>query len=126
MERIDYQPIGVVQNEITEPVSPETIRQVVSKIILDKKYQAGLLAINPNTQMMVVYHFHKVNGYDLQQHPRKDFSRPKRGVFALRSPYRPNPIGVTVVNVIKIEENILYVDELDAIDGSPVLDIKPA
>ena len=77
-------------------------------------------------QIMVIYYFHRSEGYDLLQHPRGDQSRPKRGVFALRSPRRPNPIGVTVVELVGIDGNVLRVCGLDAIDGSPVLDLKPA
>jgi tRNA-Thr(GGU) m(6)t(6)A37 methyltransferase TsaA len=75
---------------------------------------------------MVVFYFHRSQGYDLTQHPRGDPRRPKRGVFTLRSPRRPNPIGVTVVDLVAIEGNVLRVRGLDAINGTPVLDIKPA
>jgi tRNA-Thr(GGU) m(6)t(6)A37 methyltransferase TsaA len=62
----------------------------------------------------------------LLQHPRGDRNRPRRGVFALRSPRRPNPIGITVVDLIDVQGNVLRVQGLDAINGTPVLDIKPA
>jgi tRNA-Thr(GGU) m(6)t(6)A37 methyltransferase TsaA len=75
---------------------------------------------------MVIFVFHRSAGFDLQQHPRGDATRPLRGVFALRSPRRPNPIGVSLVRLIAYHENILEVDGLDAINGTPVLDIKPA
>ena len=60
------------------------------------------------------------------QHPRGDKSRPKRGVFALRSPYRPNHIGLTEVELLAINGNVLSVRGLDAINETPVLDLKPA
>jgi tRNA-Thr(GGU) m(6)t(6)A37 methyltransferase TsaA len=62
----------------------------------------------------------------LLQHPRGDQGQPQRGVFALRSPHRPNPIGVTIVNLLAVERNVLRVSGLDAINGTPVLDLKPA
>ena len=65
-------------------------------------------------------------GRELQQHPRRDTNRPKRGVFALRTPQRPNPIGVTIVDLVRVEGNVLFVRGLDAINGTPVLDLKPA
>ena len=74
---------------------------------------------------MVVFHFHRSRGYELLQHPRGDPSRPRRGVFALRSPRRPNPIGLTVVDLLAIEGNVLRVRGLDAFAGTPVLDLKP-
>jgi tRNA-Thr(GGU) m(6)t(6)A37 methyltransferase TsaA len=73
-----------------------------------------------------VFYFHHAQGFDLLQHPRRDTARPRRGVFALRSPRRPNPIGVTVVDLLSVEGNVLRVRGLDAIDGTPVLDLKPA
>jgi len=73
---------------------------------------------------MVVFHFHLVQSYALLQHPRGDRSRPRRGVFALHTPYRPNPIGVTVVDLLSVEGNVLRVRGLDALNGTPILDIK--
>jgi len=73
---------------------------------------------------MIVFHFHLVQSYVLLQHPRGDRSRPKRGVFALHTPYRPNPIVVTVVDLLAVEGNVLRVRGLDALNGTPVLDIK--
>jgi formylmethanofuran dehydrogenase subunit E len=75
---------------------------------------------------MVVFYFHRSRGFDLLQHPRGDKSRPRRGVFSLRSPRRPNPIGVTVVDLVAIDGNVLHVQGLDAINGTPVLDLKPS
>ena len=89
---------------------------------------AGLKGLEPGRQVMVVFHFHRAppGQYDLCQHPRGDSSRPRRGVFALCSPHRPNPIGVTVVDLVAIEGNVLRVRGLDAINDTPVLDLKPA
>jgi tRNA-Thr(GGU) m(6)t(6)A37 methyltransferase TsaA len=75
---------------------------------------------------MVVYYFHRSDDYELCQHPQGDRNRSRRGVFSLRSPRRPNPIGVTVVDLVAIEGNMLRVQSLDAINGTPVLDLKPA
>jgi tRNA-Thr(GGU) m(6)t(6)A37 methyltransferase TsaA len=74
----------------------------------------------------VIFHFHKSEGFDLLQHPRGDPSRPRQGVFGLRSPRRPNPVGVTIVDVLAVGENTLRVRGLDALNDTPVLDIKPA
>ena len=73
---------------------------------------------------MVVFSLHQSQGYDLLQHPRGDRTQPKRGVFALRSPNRLNPIGVTEVDLLDFDDNVLTVRGLEAIDGTPVLDIK--
>lgn len=74
---------------------------------------------------MIVFHCHRSEGYELTQHPQGDCSRSRRGVFALHSPRRPNPISITVVELMAVEENVLRVRGLDAINGTPVLDIKP-
>ena len=82
--------------------------------------------MEPGQQVMVLFYFHRSDGYDLLQHPRGDRSRPTRGVFTLRSPRRPNPIGVTIVDIVAVEGNVLRVRGLDALNGTPVLDLKPA
>jgi L-fuculose-phosphate aldolase len=86
----------------------------------------GLQGLAPGSKVLVIFNFHLAEGYELLQHPRGDKSRPRRGVFALRSPYRPNRIGITEVELLTIENNILGVRGLDALNGTPVLDIKPA
>jgi tRNA-Thr(GGU) m(6)t(6)A37 methyltransferase TsaA len=123
---IVYQAIGHVENDFDEPVSPSEIRAVESRIVIDPSLVAGLRGVEPSRRVMVVFCFHRSQGFDLLQHPRGDKSRPPRGVFALRSPRRPNPIGVTVVDLVTMEGNVLRVRGLDAINGTPVLDLKPA
>lgn len=123
---IVFEAIGYVENTFDEPVAPDEIRSVESRIILDPALTDGLLGLEPGQQIMVVFYFHRSQGDDLRQHPRGDRSRPQRGVFALRSPRRPNPIGVTIVDLVAIEGNVLRVQSLDAINGTPVLDLKPA
>jgi tRNA (adenine37-N6)-methyltransferase len=118
--------IGHVENEFDEHAALAEIRSAVSRIILDPSLVEGVRGIETSQQIMVIFYFHRSKGFDLLQHPRGDKSRPKRGVFALRSPRRPNPIGVTIVELVGIEGNVLRVRGLDAIDGTPVLDLKPA
>lgn len=122
-----FHPIGVVQNGFDQSASPDEIRADRSKIVIDNALADGLTGLEPGQQIMVIFHFHKApEEYALRQHPRGDRSRPPRGVFALRSPHRPNSIGVTVVDLISVEGNVLHVRGLDALNGTPVLDIKPA
>lgn len=123
---VTFQPIGHVENEFDEPVKPEAIRSTESRIVLDPELITGLTGLEPGRQIMVVFCFHLSEGYDLLQHRRGDPAQPKRGVFALRTPRRPNPIGVTSVDLLAIEGNVLRVHGLDAVNGTPVLDIKPA
>lgn len=125
-ESIIYEAIGHVENGFDEPVASEEMRSAESRIVLDPALTGGLAGLEPGQQVMVVFYFHRARRYDLTQHPRGDTSRAERGVFALRSPRRPNPIGVTRVDLLAIEANVLRVRGLDAINGTPVLDLKPA
>ncbi len=118
--------VGFVENQISEPTSPEQIRGLESRIVLKPEFIKGTLGLEPGQQILVVFYFHLSEGYELLQHPRGDQSKAKRGVFAIRSPNRPNQIGVTAADLLEINGNILRVRNLDAINGTPVLDIKPA
>jgi tRNA-Thr(GGU) m(6)t(6)A37 methyltransferase TsaA len=123
---IVYRAIGRVENEFDEPASPPRIQAIESRVILDPSLTEGLKGLEPGRRVMVVFCFHRSQGFDLLQHPQGDRNRPRRGVFALRSPRRPNPIGVTVVDLVAVKGNTLLVRGLDAINGTPVLDLKPA
>lgn len=122
---IVYRAIGRVENDFNEPAPSPEIRAVESRIVLNPSLTEGLKGLDPGQRIMVVFCFHRSQGFDLLQHPQGDRSRPRRGVFALRSPRRPNPIGVTVVDLVTVDGNVLRVRGLDAINGTPVLDLKP-
>jgi tRNA-Thr(GGU) m(6)t(6)A37 methyltransferase TsaA len=124
-DTFSFQAIGFVENQFSEPTSPDTLHASTSRIVLAPNFVEGLTGLEPGMQVLVIFVFHRAEGFDLLQHPRGDRSRPKRGVFALHSPNRPNPIGVTEVELLTIEGNILTVHGLDALDGTPVLDLKP-
>jgi tRNA-Thr(GGU) m(6)t(6)A37 methyltransferase TsaA len=125
-DTIVYHAIGRVKNDFDEPASPSKIRAAESRIIIDPSLTEGLQGLEPGRRIMVIFCFHLSQGFDLLQHPQGDRNRPRRGVFALRSPRRPNPIGVTVVDLVAVEENVLRVRGLDALNRTPVLDLKPA
>lgn len=118
-------PIGRVENPFGPFSDREEMRQSTSQILIDPALQEGLRGLAPGDRVQVLFYFDRSEGYELLQHPRGDPGRPKRGVFTLRSPRRPNPIGLTAVEVISVAENILTVRGLDAYHGTPVLDIKP-
>ena len=122
---IRYHPIGFVINDFEKPGDWEMVQEQVSRIVLDPALSAGLRGLEPGQQVMVLFHCDRVRDYELLQHPRGNVDREKRGVFTLRSPRRPNPIGVTVVELVGMAGNELSVRGLDALNGTPVLDLKP-
>jgi len=97
-------------------------------IVLDKKYEPGLLGMDRLSSVTVMYWFDR-NDFPakrsiLQVHPRGDKNNPLTGVFATRSPVRPNLIGVSRCKIISVKKNIIEVEEIDAFSGSPVIDLK--
>jgi tRNA (adenine37-N6)-methyltransferase len=121
----DFIPIGYVENDIKEvPADPEGFTGTVSRIGLLDEFAAGLYRLEEFKRVYIIFVFDRSRGYELVVHPRGDVSRPKRGVFATRSPYRPNPIGLSLVDLVGVDNNVLTVRGLDAVDGTPVLDIK--
>ncbi|MFN2137612.1 MAG: SAM-dependent methyltransferase [Candidatus Promineifilaceae bacterium] len=124
LNSITMHPIGFVENSIDELLPPDAIKSVPSRIVVDPKYAPGLDGLGAGQRLLVIFQFHRLESYELHQHPRNDPKRPKVGVFALHSPRRPNPIGVTEVDLVKRAGNVLYVRGLDAVNGTPVLDLK--
>jgi len=125
-ETITFHPIGFVENGFPHGTPGDTMRAAESRIVLNPEFTPGLQQLEKEPRILVVFHFHLSHDWELLQHPRGDPSRPTRGVFALRSPRRPNGIGVTEVALLDLEDNVLTVRGLDAVDGTPVLDLKPA
>jgi tRNA-Thr(GGU) m(6)t(6)A37 methyltransferase TsaA len=125
-QAIAFTIIGNVENKFDESASASQIRAAESRIIINPDFIEGLQGLEAGQQLIVLFHFHRSEGFDLLQHPRSDQNRSKRGVFTLRSPRRPNPIGMTVVDLLAVDGNVLCVRGLDAINGTPVLDLKPA
>jgi len=97
------------------------------EIIVKKKYEVGLFGLNKNTKIVVLYWLDKYEKTkpDLQVMSHADIKN-LRGVFSIRTPRRPNPIGLAIVNIIEIDENSIFVKGLDCIDGTTLIDIKPA
>ncbi|MEA3441436.1 MAG: tRNA (N6-threonylcarbamoyladenosine(37)-N6)-methyltransferase TrmO [Chloroflexota bacterium] len=123
---ITFHPIGFVENNFNVPTNGSVIKSSESRITLNSDLVQGLDGLVAGQQVLVLFHFHRSEGFDLLQHPQGDMDRPMRGVFSLRSPRRPNPIGATVVKLVAVDGNVLRVMGLDAINGTPVLDLKPA
>ena len=123
---IKFAPIGYVESDFTEiQDDPDVFKGTVSRIRLNDEYVDGLYRIENYRRLYVIFVFDQAEGYRLVVHPRGDRSRPERGVFGTRAPYRPNPIGLAVVELTGVDGAVLNVRDLDAIDATPVLDIKP-
>ncbi|MFW6157746.1 MAG: tRNA (N6-threonylcarbamoyladenosine(37)-N6)-methyltransferase TrmO [Planctomycetota bacterium] len=111
-----------------EPVGEVRKRSDKSSVLdIRPRYADALLGIEPGDRLQVLYWMHRLPDGErqkLQVHPRGRTDRPLRGVFAARSPMRPNPIGVTVVTVVDVEGTQVAVSGLDAFDSSPIIDVK--
>jgi tRNA-Thr(GGU) m(6)t(6)A37 methyltransferase TsaA len=118
--------IGIVRNEIKEP-SHRDCKKVISDVVIDSSLADALDGLEEFSHIIVLYWMHKARASrsSAKIHPKgkKDF--PLMGFFATRSPNRPNPLGKTTVRLLQRQGNILRVEGLDAIDGTPVIDIKP-
>lgn len=128
MERIELRPIGVVEREDQDPAPAGELASRPARIRVRPEFREGLKGLEPGGRILVLFWLHRADRGRLLIHPRGDPSRPLRGVFVTRSPHRPNPIGATVVEVLEVncEDGTLVVEGLDALDGTPVLDIKAA
>ena len=124
---IDVKPIGIIHSPFTKlenmPIQPKGASETEGTVVIDNNYTAGLKDLEGFSHIYLVYHFHKATRTALSVTPFLDTE--ERGVFATRSPLRPNHIGISIVELVKIEGNILVVKGIDILDGTPLLDIKP-
>jgi len=127
MNEIIYKSIGIIHTPYEDiknmPIQPSAAKGVKGTVEVYYKYQAGLKDLNGFSHIILIYHFHMSNGYQLEVKPFLDDNL--HGVFATRAPKRPNNIGISVVKLIKIENNILHIENADIINQTPLIDIKP-
>ena len=125
--RLAVTPIATMRTPFTEtaqvPKGPDARHDAEGVIDVRPDLEAGLQDIEGFSHLYVIWVFHESEGYELTGTPPTD-DRP-HGVFATRSPYRPNPLGLTVVRLLGREGNRLHLQGVDMLDGTPVLDIKP-
>lgn len=122
--------IGTVKSDITDvdtaPKMEDAPGAVRARIEIDPLYLDGLDSMRPGAELELITWLHKADRKVLKVHPRGKEDRPKRGVFTTRSPARPNPIGLHRVTLVEMETpTTLVVEPLEAVDGTPVIDIKP-
>jgi len=123
---ITMEPIGFVHTDADKVPRHWTVSDVKGTLVIDKQYQKGLKDIQPGQQIVAIFHFHKspnfISDFLVQKPPHRN---EKLGIFSICSPNRPNPVGMSVLDVLKVEDNIIYVQGLDMVDGTPILDLKP-
>ncbi len=127
MDEIRYKPIGIIHSGFKKkegvPIQPTGASRIKGKVEIFPKYILGLKNLEGFSYIYLIYHFHLSKGYSLFIKPFMDDK--KHGVFATHAPRRPNAIGLSVIRLISIKDNILEVENMDIIDGTPLLDIKP-
>lgn len=124
---LTYRPIGVIHSPFKSlesmPIQPTSEVSAPGTVEIYTPYLDGLKDLDGFSHVILIYHLHAAHKHTLTVIPFLD-AKP-RGIFATRAPTRPNPIGLSVVQLIRIEGSILHVDHLDILDGTPLLDLKP-
>jgi tRNA (adenine37-N6)-methyltransferase len=121
-----YTAIGLMHCELFDSdTAPKfyTESTIKGTIEIFEAYKEGLAGLNEYDHIMVFFHFHRSSGYSLMQKRRGQGEL--RGVFSLCSPNRPNGIGMSILKLIKVQDNMLHVENVDLLDNTPILDIKP-
>lgn len=126
--KIEYEPIGVIRSPFVVlsgmPVQSAGALSIKGTVELFPEFIDGLKDLEGFSHLILLYHFHQSKGFDLQLVPFLDNSSP-RGLFATRAPRRPNPIGLSVVKLLDVQDSVLHLENVDILDGTPLLDIKP-
>ncbi len=127
MNTIEYKPIGIIYTPFTKragmPIQPTGAKGIKGTIKIDSAYAEGLKDLDGFSHIILLYHFHLVKEYNLIAKP---FMEDKmHGIFSFRGPKRPNPIGFSVVKLNRVKDNILHIENIDVLNETPLLDIKP-
>jgi tRNA-Thr(GGU) m(6)t(6)A37 methyltransferase TsaA len=127
MGQIIYQPIGTIHTPFKDtkdmPIQAKGGKGIRGTIRIEPAFVEGLKDIEGFSHIILIYDFHRSKGYALTVKPFLDDKL--RGVFATRAPKHPNPIGISVVKLKKVEGNILHIEDVDIVNGTPLLDMKP-
>jgi tRNA-Thr(GGU) m(6)t(6)A37 methyltransferase TsaA len=124
---IVFKPIGIIhtphESGNNTPIQPSAAKGVKGIVEIYPEYSAGLKDLDGFSHIILVYYFHLSKGYRMEVKPFLD--KNIHGVFATRAPERPNQIGLSVVRLVKIEKNMIHIENVDIINNTPLLDIKP-
>jgi len=124
---ISYIPIGTIRTPFKSiagmPIQPSGAEGIGGTIGIFPEFMDGLKDIEGFSHLILTYHFHQVKGYKLEVIPFMDDS--PHGIFATRAPLRPNAIGISIVRLISVNDSMLHISDVDMLDATPLLDIKP-
>ena len=124
---IEIEPIGIIHSPWAGPedmpIQPRGAKGVRGSVVVDEVYREGLADLDGFSHIILVFHFHLAHGYRLRVVPFIDTV--ERGIFATRAPKRPNGIGMSVVKLLGVSDGVLEIENVDIVDGTPLLDIKP-
>lgn len=127
MESILFTPIGVIHSPFTSPkdmpIQPAGARGVRGQAELLPEFAPGLADVEGFSHIYILYNFHRSTGFDLSVTPFMDDT--PRGLFSTRAPRRPNPLGLSIVRLERVEGHVLHLLDVDVLDGTPLLDVKP-
>lgn len=127
MNKIEHHPIGVIHSPFQTPegtpIQSTAAKGVKGKVEVFPQFSDGLADLDGFSHIILLYHFHLAKKFSLRVKPYLDDEL--HGLFATRTPSRPNPIGISVVRLMKIKNKTLYVQDIDVVDKTPLLDIKP-
>lgn len=127
IDTVEYLPIGRILSPFTKatgmPIQPSAAKGVQGRVVIQAQFQSGLKDLDGFSHLILIYDFDRVEEYKLTVTPFLDDQ--ERGVFATRAPLRPNPIGLSVVKLLKIQGNVLEIENVDVLDQTPLLDLKP-
>ncbi|MBC8336262.1 MAG: tRNA (N6-threonylcarbamoyladenosine(37)-N6)-methyltransferase TrmO [Anaerolineales bacterium] len=124
---IIFKPIGIIYSPFTSlkemPIQPTSDSSAPGRIEIQPEFVEGLKDLEGFSHIYLLYHFHQGGSAKLTVTPFLD--KEPRGIFATRAPRRPNPIGLSLVKLTSIKGNLVYVDDIDILNGTPLIDIKP-
>ena len=127
MSEIVLNPIGIIHSPFKDtkgmPIQPSAAKGIKGTIVMQQDYVKGLKDLDGFSHIILLYYFHLSVGYSLIVKPFLDDKL--HGVFATRAPKRPNPLGISVIRLLDVQGNTLFIEDVDIVDGTPLLDIKP-
>jgi len=127
MRPVRYVPIGIIHSPLKDssgaPLQSVSAKRVKGTVEVFPRYMSGLRDVAGFSHLILIYHFHLSRKASLTVRPYLD--RKEHGIFATRAPVRPNPIGISIVRLRKVRDGTIWVEDLDVVDGTPLLDMKP-